>query len=182
MQEFPVTSYPWRAFAALVSTITVLPLVIIGMMLAFFGAVPGWVTVLALAVAIGFLLSITVAFSALLVFVLTRNEITLRNGTLHLKGGGFHERVEVDAISDIRTVDLTATPALTPGKCENGVRLPGFRVGWFRLGDGSRAFVLLAGGRQAVYIQSRQGIAVLLGVRDSMALLATLSSARTHCA
>lgn len=174
MQVFRATSYPWLAFLVLVLVLTVAPLLAIGMALAMAQVTPGWVFILALSVAIGFLLSITVAFAALLVFLLAHNEITLRGGTLHIKAGGFHERVPLDAIVASHALDWPMAPAFALARRDNGVWLPGFRVGWYQLGDGSRAFVLLMGRRPAIHIETNQDFCVLLAARDREELLTAL--------
>jgi hypothetical protein len=177
MIVFPVTSYPWRSFLSIALLTVGVPLAVVALALFFAHAIPSWLLIFALAVALGFLLSLTVALLAVLLYVATRNEVSLREGTLHLKGGSFHQRVELPAITGARIVDLNTERELQPCQRENGVRLPGYRVGWFRLRDGAWTFVLLAAGRRAVYVTTTKGFSVLLGVKKPARLLNRLAVA-----
>lgn len=177
MLVFPVTSYPWKAFLAIVCLVTVLPLVVVGIVLFFAQAIPGWLLIFVLSVAIGFMLSITVGLTALLVYVTTRNEVTLRSGVLHIKGGSYHQRVTLDRITKIRIVDLGSDKAFAPSVRENGIRLPGYQVGWYTLNNGTRAFVLRTTRNRAVYVETSADFSVLLGVKDPEALFRQLNLA-----
>jgi hypothetical protein len=182
MIVFPVTSYPWRSFLSIALLTVGVPLAVVALTLFFAHAMPSWLLIFALSVALGFLLSLTVGLLAVLLYVATRNEVSLRDGTLHLKGGSFHQRVELPAITGARLVDLNTDRALQPRKRENGSRLPGYRVGWFRLRDGDWTFVLLAARRQAVYITTTKGFSVLLGVKKPERLLDHLGVAEDQSA
>jgi hypothetical protein len=176
MLVFPVTSYPWRAFAALIALTVILPLVVVAIALALAQTMPGWLFVFLVAVALGFMLSVSVGLSALLIYVATRNEITLRDGTIHLKGGSYHERVPLAAITGARIVNLARDRAVAPATRENGMRLPGYQVGWYTLRDGTWAFVLRSARTRAVYIETNREFAALLGVRQPERLLAQIES------
>ena len=49
------------------------------------------------------------------------------------------------AAAQARVVDLTTTRELRPWLRTNGVGLPGYRAGWFRLQDGEKALVSVRG-------------------------------------
>jgi len=171
MVVFPVTSYPVKAFLGVVSVTTIVPLFIIAGILALVDAMPGWLLVFSLAVTLGFLLSVTIGLSALLVYVATRNEVSLRNGILHIKGGSYHQRVAMNTITEGRIVNLDRDKDLIPLTRENGLRLPGYRVGWYQLRNHVRAFVLLTARKRAVYLETNNQFAALLGVKKPEKLL-----------
>ena len=63
-----------------------------------------------------------------------------------------------------RVVDVERERALQPTRRTFGTGLPGYRAGWFRLADGSKALLYLTDPRQAVYVPTRSGYALLLSV------------------
>lgn len=174
MQVFPITTFPWRSFVA-VSVITIaLPLTVIALALAFSGVLPGWLVILATATAIGLLLSVNAALTALALYVATRNEVTIRDGTMHLKGGEFHERVPLEAVVQAAVIDLRTRPDLAGARRRNGITLPGFRVGWFETDDARWLFVLRAAQRRLLYVETDINFSVLLGVQAPEQLAARL--------
>lgn len=56
-----------------------------------------------------------------------------------------------------RVVDLGERPGYRPMLKTNGLSLPGFRSGWFRLRNGDRAFVATAGGTRLLWLPTRAG-------------------------
>lgn len=176
MDVFVVTSYPWRAFWASISIATLLPLTVVGVTLAAADIIPGWLYVFALAVPLGFMFAVSLALIAVLLYSISRNEITSRKGTIHLKGGGFHERVELATITRAEVVDIAKNKALAPAKRENGLRLPGFQVGWCTLTDGTHAFVMRTLRKRMVFIETDQNFRVLLAVKDPERLLAHIKT------
>ena len=61
-----------------------------------------------------------------------------------------HGRVEV--------VDLADEPDLRPGLRTNGVGLPGFLLGWFRLSSGDRALLAVTDRSQVLYLPHADGV------------------------
>jgi len=165
MQVYPITTFPWRAFVGVTALTIALPLIVIAVLLAFSHALPNWLVILATASAIGLLLSINAGLTALALYVATRNEVTIRNGTMHLKGGEFHERVPLDSVVRTEVVDLGSRPDLARAKRRNGITLPGFRVGWFQTTDARWLFVLRAAQQRLLYVETNIDFSVLLGVQ-----------------
>ncbi len=56
----------------------------------------------------------------------------------------------------------------------NGIGLPGYGAGWFKLRDGTRALAFLTERRQVVYVPTRANYALLLSVAQPEAFLAAL--------
>jgi len=65
--------------------------------------------------------------------------------------------------------------ALHPSARTLGTGLPGYQVGWFRLGTGEKALLYLADRSRAVYIPSLAGYSVLLSSDDPDAFLGALA-------
>ncbi len=71
-----------------------------------------------------------------------------------------------------RIVDLDERPELRPGLLSNNtMTLPGFRAGWFRLGNRRHTFVAIAGGRRKLWLPTTGGRDLLLEPRDPAAAL-----------
>lgn len=76
-----------------------------------------------------------------------------------------------------RAVDLNSEPALSPQLRTNGIGLPNYRVGWFRLRNGERALCFLTGNGSVLYLPTKQHFALLISSSDPGGLLAALKSA-----
>lgn len=80
---------------------------------------------------------------------------------------------------EARRVDLEADAELRPVRRTWGNGLPGYRSGWFRLRNGSRALLYLTDTNRAVYVPTTAGYDVLLSPRDPDAFLAAIHALRT---
>lgn len=70
-----------------------------------------------------------------------------------------------------RVVNLDERPEVRPMLRTNGLAIPGFRSGWYRLRNGHRALVATAGGRRLLWIPTAAGHDLLLQPGDPQALL-----------
>ncbi len=115
------------------------------------------------------LLSI-VLFGAFIYFLL-RNEITLDTHALTVKAAFYERSVNRSDIvwKNCRLVDVAREPGLVPEIRVNGIGLPGYRAGRFRLANGTRAFLLTTHG-PLVYVSVRGGEGLLLSVAESSPL------------
>jgi hypothetical protein len=69
-------------------------------------------------------------------------------------------------VDQARPVDLRTDTDRRLARRTNGVGLPGYRSGWFRLANGEKALVFVTDQSRVVYIPTRQGYAVLLSVEQ----------------
>mgnify|MGYP000029441582 CR=1 FL=1 len=67
-------------------------------------------------------------------------------------------------VDHARPVDLRTDTDRRLARRTNGVGLPGYRSGWFRLANGEKALVFVTDQSRVVYIPTRRGYAVLLSV------------------
>lgn len=91
--------------------------------------------------------------------------------------GGVYGRTIPAADLDARNAhatDLTADSAHTLSWRTNGIGLPGFAGGWFKLRDGERALAFITDKHRVAYIPTRKGYAVLVSVADPEALVAAI--------
>ena len=83
-------------------------------------------------------------------------------------------RASIDSAA-ARAITFGSSPQLRPRLRTNGMSVPGYHVGWYRLTDGSRALAALtAMDREVAYVPLVDGTAVLLSVRDPKDLVARL--------
>ena len=75
------------------------------------------------------------------------------------------------ALEKARVVDLNNVPELQPKWRTNGVGLPGYSAGWFRLRNGEKALLFLTNRRRALYIPTTAGYSLLISPDDPDALM-----------
>ena len=79
-------------------------------------------------------------------------------------------------IGQARIVDLSQDQDHRLSARTNGVGLPGYKAGWFRMNNGEKALVFYTGG-EAVYVPTRQGYSLLLSPRSPREFLDALQQA-----
>ena len=133
---------------------------------------PAWVR-LALAVAL-------LALTGLLAYFLIgglRAAVVVGNDAVRLRipvYGRSIPRASIDGAA-ARVVAFGSSPQLRPRLRTNGMSVPGYHVGWFRLANGSRALAALtAMDREVACVPLVDGTAVLLSVQDPKGLVTQL--------
>ena len=76
--------------------------------------------------------------------------------------------------SEARIVDLKEEHALTPSVRTNGIGLPGYRVGWFRLRSRQKALLALSSRGQVVLVPTTEDYVLLVSTNDAAGLLQAL--------
>jgi len=72
---------------------------------------------------------------------------------------------------EARQVNLRSDSMLRLRRRKNGVRLPGYQAGWFRMKNGDKALVFVTDPSCVVYLPTREGYALLLSVEKPDAFL-----------
>ncbi|MHC9086507.1 PH domain-containing protein [Luteimonas sp. RIT-PG2_3] len=104
---------------------------------------------------------------------LLRHRLSLEHGTLEV-ATSFYRRsyalaeLQLDAA---RVIDLDERTEYKPRLKTNGVSLPGFHSGWFRLRNGGKALVATTGGPRVLQLPTRKGHDLLLQPVHPAALL-----------
>lgn len=107
-----------------------------------------------------------------------RLAVELREGVLELRASWYHQRI---AVTDIdlgksRVVRLSERPELRPMLKTNGMALPGFSAGHFRLRDWkTKAFCILTERERVLALTERSGRMILLSLQQPQALLDALN-------
>jgi len=115
---------------------------------------------------------------AILLLAMKRRAVELRDGILDIRAAMYRKRVataELD-LQRARIVDLEERTELRPLLKTNGMSLPGFHAGHFRLRDKfGRAFCLLTDRRRVLWLPLRDGKnQLLLSLQQPQALLDAL--------
>lgn len=69
-------------------------------------------------------------------------------------------------VASARSVDLEQSPELRLRIRTNGIGLPGYAVGWFKLRNGEKALAALTSRDNVLYIQTTEGYSLLLSVSE----------------
>jgi hypothetical protein len=80
-------------------------------------------------------------------------------------------------IDQARIVDLSVDRDLVPRLRTNGVGLPNYRVGWFRLRNGQSALCFLTRSDSVLYVPTKQNYALLVSTSEPTELLGALQNA-----
>jgi hypothetical protein len=102
--------------------------------------------------------------------------VELMSDALAVRGSVYGRRMPLSSLKldDARVVNLKQEPALAPRWRTNGVGLPNYRVGWFRLRNGERALCFLTREDHVLYLPTAEHFALLVSVSTPDALLSAL--------
>ncbi|MDP6416565.1 MAG: PH domain-containing protein [Gammaproteobacteria bacterium] len=120
---------------------------------------------------------LSIILFAALVYFLLKTEILLDTQTLNVKAAFYERNVNLSDIiwANSHIIDLSNMPEFTPRVRVNGIGLPGYRAGWFRLANGSQAFLLVTHGPLA-YLPVQGGKDFLLSIKESSPLFEKIKS------
>jgi len=123
-------------------------------------------------------LGVPSALALLMAAMVRRNVIELDERRLRVRSSFYRLDVALSTIdpASLRRVDLFVDREWRPRFRINGVGVPGYRSGWFRLIDRSRAFLAMVGSK-GLGFRTRDGIAVLVSPAELDDLEARLRAA-----
>lgn len=133
------------------------------------GAMTAWLTVAGVSL-------VSLAIWWVLLRALRRHRIVLADGAIDIATSFYRRRLAIPELrlDEARAIDLDERTEFKPMLKTNGVSMPGFRSGWFRLRNRDRALVATAGGKRVAWIPTRAGYGLLLQPRNPQALLDAL--------
>ncbi len=73
-------------------------------------------------------------------------------------------------------VTLDKSSALRPTRRTNGIGMPGYAVGWFRLKNGEKALAAVTSRANVVYLRTRDGYSLLLSLVEPHAFIERLKA------
>ncbi|MDE0270290.1 MAG: PH domain-containing protein [Gammaproteobacteria bacterium] len=104
---------------------------------------------------------------------------TIEKGLIRLQVPIYSVTIPLDSIDaeGARLVDFAKNPEFKPGIRTNGLGVPGYRLGHFRLANGLRARLALTTKSSIAYVPFDRRTALLLSVEEGEKFIAALKSA-----
>ncbi|MEQ8859317.1 MAG: PH domain-containing protein [Pseudomonadales bacterium] len=111
-----------------------------------------------------------------------RMPVSIAEGSLNLSLPFYGRSLPLASLNleDARIVTIDASSPLRPRVRTNGIGLPGYSVGWFKLKDGSKALLALTSRRDVLYVPTTDGFVVLLSPKDPQRVLSELQAAQSR--
>ncbi len=108
--------------------------------------------------------------------LIRRRRIVIAGRELRVTAAWYSRKTSIDALDleHARIVDLAEHTELKPLLKTNGIGLPGFRAGHYRLRNRAKAFCLLVGSEPLLALPERDGTMLLLSVDQPRRLLERL--------
>jgi hypothetical protein len=105
-----------------------------------------------------------------------RARFEVRPEGLRLRGDVYGRGIPFASLrlGEARVLATGSEPAVRPQWRMVGTGLPGYRSGWFRMADGSRALLYLTDAPRVLHLPTADGYALVLSAHDPDALLAAL--------
>lgn len=102
--------------------------------------------------------------------------IEVTAGEIQVRGSVYGRRIQRSSLDleHARVIDLESAPELRPRWRTNGVGLPNYRVGWFRLRNGAKALCFLTRTDSVVYLPTKENYVLLLSTPEGAELLSAL--------
>ncbi len=118
---------------------------------------------------IGLFLILVLGFFVRIGYSTRNTKFEISDQGLSINGGinGRFIPKEDIATENIQTIDLTTYPEYQPRIRTNGIGLPGYAEGWFRLKNKEKALLFVTDRSNVVYIPTNRGYSVLLSVSNS---------------
>ncbi len=123
-----------------------------------------------------FLIPLLISAVAAFVFWPRPLSVELSADALEIKGSIYGRKIPKSSLdlAQARITNFGDEPALRPVMRTNGMGMPSYRVGWFRLKDRSRALCFLTGGESVLFLPTTENYALLITMPDAPKLLAAL--------
>ena len=102
-------------------------------------------------------------------FEVSRDGVTIRGDMF----GRFVPKDKMD-LKAARAVDLSTETTLTPKWRTGGTGYPGYKAGWYRLANDSKALVFITDPHHVVYVPTVDGSSLMMSVANPEEFLAAL--------
>ena len=86
----------------------------------------------------------------------------------------FRVTIKKEDVDHIAVMDLSQAPELRPTLRTFGVGLPGYKLGWFKLANGAKAFLAVTSSNKAVVIELKDGTYVIMTPKNLSEFLTAL--------
>ena len=108
-------------------------------------------------------------------------QFELSSEGLRVRGGLYRRTIPTASliVEGAQQMDLRERTAFKPKLRTNGVGLPGYAAGWFRLRNGEKALLYVTDPSLVVYVPTREGYSLLLSVSQPESFLRSLRDLST---
>ncbi len=139
------------------------------MMTRTFDITPASATPFIVISAIGIFLILLLGLFAFIGYSARNTKFEVTDQGLRIKGGIYGRFIPKEEITgeNVKIIDLNADLEYKPRIRTNGIGLPGYSEGWFKLKNNEKALLFVTDRSNVVYIPTKQGYSVLLSVSDS---------------
>ena len=134
-----------------------------------FGIIPASGASLITLMVIGVFLLLFLGLFAFIGYSARNTKFEVSDEGLRIKGGIYGRFIPREEITEenIKLLDLNLSPEYKPRTRTNGIGLPGYSEGWFKLKNDEKALLFVTDHLNVVYIPTNQGYSVLLSVSNS---------------
>ena len=117
---------------------------------------------------IGIVLILLLGFLAFIGYSARNVKFEVNAQGLRIKGGIYGRFIPKEEITveNVRIIDLNTSPEYKPRIRTNGIGLPGYSEGWFKLKNKEKALLFVTDRSNMVYIPTKQDYSVMLSVSN----------------
>lgn len=122
------------------------------------------------------LIALLLALSLILAYSSRHLQLELSNSHLVIRGDLYGRTIPLSSLAIDRAsiFSLKDRSAYQPKWRTNGIGLPGYRSGWFKLKNGEKALLFVTDDRKVVYLPTDKGYSLLMSVREPERFLDSL--------
>lgn len=135
------------------------------------GSGPLWILL-----AISVLMLAAVVFFAFIAYGSRHSAVEVADSGLRIRAVFYGREIPLSRLltEAARPVDLAKEPDYAPVLRTNGIGLPGYSAGWFKLRNGQKALAFMTDRRRVAMIPTRDKYVVMVSVPDPAAFLEAL--------
>ncbi|MBM2825497.1 MAG: hypothetical protein HW402_1161 [Dehalococcoidales bacterium] len=118
--------------------------------------------------AIGIFLIFILVLFAFIGYSARNTSFELDDQGLRIKGNIYGQFIPKEQVvgEGVRIINLDTSPEYKPGLRTNGIGLPGYSAGWFRLKNKEKALLFVTDPSKVVYLPTTKSYAILLSVSN----------------
>ena len=146
-----------------------------------FPIAPASSSALLLLVPIGIILIASLVLVILTATSINRGSVEVSADGIQINAPFYGRSIPLTSVitDQARVIDATTDADLRPKWRTNGIGLPGYAAGWFKLQNGEKALVLMTDRRKVLYFQTRDGYSVLISAVDPEKILSAINKYRS---
>ena len=104
-------------------------------------------------------------------------QFELSDSQLYIRGGFYGRIIPITSLVTEQAieVELNRNSPYQPTRRTNGIGLPGYNSGWFKLRNGEKALLFVTELRRVIYLPTTDGYSLLLSVQEPERFLHSLN-------